>query len=319
METRFGHDFSKVRIDSSPRAAGQARMLGADAFTIGNRIAFAPGRYAPETPAGRTLLAHELAHVVQHGGRADDRLAAGGRATAPERDAERAATRVSRGEPAGSLSPAPAQVRRSCADGDCSTCFGGRRDFWITVFFRRRATADAMTRLRAEINGAKAILRNCCLDLKFDFDWRLLPGGGTMPAGAARPAGDALGPWDYPAATEAIGESGTFAGARGVPMIVVDDVPGSGGGVTLTSEFDAEYTGPTFFGIALHQPNPNPGCNHIAHELWHVATSGGHDPANGAITACTGNAVSLTYCNALRNMVAPVGDFPLPTGDTRVA
>uniref|UniRef100_UPI0022EAD86A eCIS core domain-containing protein n=1 Tax=Falsiroseomonas oryzae TaxID=2766473 RepID=UPI0022EAD86A len=41
---------------------------GARAFTLGRDIVFAPGRYAPETAAGRSLLAHELAHVVQQGG-----------------------------------------------------------------------------------------------------------------------------------------------------------------------------------------------------------------------------------------------------------
>src|SRR5262249_30158841 len=35
------------------------------ALTVGNDIAFGPGQYAPETPSGRRLLAHELTHVVQ--------------------------------------------------------------------------------------------------------------------------------------------------------------------------------------------------------------------------------------------------------------
>jgi hypothetical protein len=38
---------------------------------VGSHIAFGAGRYAPGTAAGRRLLAHELAHVVQHARGAD--------------------------------------------------------------------------------------------------------------------------------------------------------------------------------------------------------------------------------------------------------
>lgn len=67
MESRFGHDFSKVRIHADASAATSARALHAHAYTVGGHIAFAPGRYAPHTAPGRRLLAHELAHVVQQG------------------------------------------------------------------------------------------------------------------------------------------------------------------------------------------------------------------------------------------------------------
>jgi hypothetical protein len=39
--------------------------LQARAFTIGRDVVFGPGEYAPESTAGRRLLAHELTHVVQ--------------------------------------------------------------------------------------------------------------------------------------------------------------------------------------------------------------------------------------------------------------
>jgi len=51
-----------VRIEPASPLAGP---LGARAFALGSTIGFAPGAYAPETPAGRRLLAHELAHVAQ--------------------------------------------------------------------------------------------------------------------------------------------------------------------------------------------------------------------------------------------------------------
>ncbi|MGV8803579.1 MAG: eCIS core domain-containing protein [Polaromonas sp.] len=65
MERRFGHDFSRVRVHCSESAAQSARSLAANAYTVGHDIAFAAGRFAPGTQAGRRLLAHELTHVVQ--------------------------------------------------------------------------------------------------------------------------------------------------------------------------------------------------------------------------------------------------------------
>jgi hypothetical protein len=65
MEPRFGHDFSTVRVHADRQAAESARSVNALAYTVGSEIAFGPGRYAPESSAGRQLLAHELTHVVQ--------------------------------------------------------------------------------------------------------------------------------------------------------------------------------------------------------------------------------------------------------------
>jgi hypothetical protein len=65
MESRFGHDFSRVRIHTEVAAEGAATTLDARAYTAGNNIVFGAGQYAPSTEAGRRLLAHELAHVVQ--------------------------------------------------------------------------------------------------------------------------------------------------------------------------------------------------------------------------------------------------------------
>jgi hypothetical protein len=65
MEVRFGRDFGGVRVHTDAGSALMADALQADAFTTGRDIYFATGRYAPQTPAGRRLLAHELAHTVQ--------------------------------------------------------------------------------------------------------------------------------------------------------------------------------------------------------------------------------------------------------------
>jgi outer membrane protein OmpA-like peptidoglycan-associated protein len=67
FESRFGHDFSKVRVFDDASAHARARGLGAAAFTRANEIHFAAGRYNPSTPSGQWVLAHELAHVAQQG------------------------------------------------------------------------------------------------------------------------------------------------------------------------------------------------------------------------------------------------------------
>ena len=69
-DSRFGHDFSRVRVHSDRQANVSAAVLGAHAYTVGNDIVFAAGRYAPHTSSGNRLLTHELAHVVQQSGAA---------------------------------------------------------------------------------------------------------------------------------------------------------------------------------------------------------------------------------------------------------
>jgi hypothetical protein len=65
MEPRFGHDFSSVRVHCDTQAARSADAVNARAYAIDEDLVFGPGEYAPATPEGRSLLAHELAHVVQ--------------------------------------------------------------------------------------------------------------------------------------------------------------------------------------------------------------------------------------------------------------
>jgi hypothetical protein len=65
MEPRFGYDFSGVSIYTDDHAARSAQAINAEAYTFGHRIVFNQSRYAPETQAGKLLLAHELTHVVQ--------------------------------------------------------------------------------------------------------------------------------------------------------------------------------------------------------------------------------------------------------------
>jgi hypothetical protein len=67
MEPRFGHDFGAVRVHADGGAAEMARRANARAFTVGRNVVFARGEYASDSVASRSLLAHELTHVIQQG------------------------------------------------------------------------------------------------------------------------------------------------------------------------------------------------------------------------------------------------------------
>ncbi len=78
MESKFGEDFSEVRVHTGEAASGAALDAGARAFTSGRDIVFGEGFYAPLRSEGRRLIAHELAHVVQQsraGGKSASRSA----------------------------------------------------------------------------------------------------------------------------------------------------------------------------------------------------------------------------------------------------
>jgi hypothetical protein len=78
MSLKFRHDFSRVRVHAGEDAARSASDVGANAYTVGEHVVFGAGRFGPDTPDGRRLIAHELTHVVQQS-RAG-RIGNGGRA-----------------------------------------------------------------------------------------------------------------------------------------------------------------------------------------------------------------------------------------------
>jgi hypothetical protein len=68
MESRFGTDFSGVRIHTNNDAVTLSSELNAQAFTVGSDIYFNSGKYTPESSNGKHLLAHELTHTIQQNG-----------------------------------------------------------------------------------------------------------------------------------------------------------------------------------------------------------------------------------------------------------
>lgn len=115
FEPRFGHDFSQVRVHVDARAAESAGAVNALAYTVGPKIVFGPDQLAPQSSAGRELLAHELAHVIQQD---NGPQSAGGslRVSEPtahwEHQADSAARNVMEGRLGDALGAAPQSLAR---------------------------------------------------------------------------------------------------------------------------------------------------------------------------------------------------------------
>jgi hypothetical protein len=88
FEAAMGRPFPDVRIHTGADAAQAAAAIQANAFTVESDIYFGAGQYAPGTPHGDRVLAHELVHVGQ---RQDGRMPDGGGVSAPDDPLEREA------------------------------------------------------------------------------------------------------------------------------------------------------------------------------------------------------------------------------------
>lgn len=114
MEARFGENFGDVRVHTDVGAAESARAVNAHAYTVGRDVVFATQRYAPQTPQGRRLLAHELTHVVQQRGgvAVQGKLSIGEPGDRFEREADAIADAVTEGKDAATV-----QLRTGTARG----------------------------------------------------------------------------------------------------------------------------------------------------------------------------------------------------------
>src|ERR1700730_976607 len=124
LEDRLGSDFSEVRVHTGASADQSARSINAQAYTVGTDVVFRAGAYQPDAPAGRHVLAHELAHVIQQkAGPVDGSPAPGGiRLSHPSDAFEQAAERAADNAMAGTAPPTtraggdPAPVQRADED-----------------------------------------------------------------------------------------------------------------------------------------------------------------------------------------------------------
>ncbi len=139
-ESRFGHDFSQVRVHFDSRASDSARAVNATAYTVGKDVVFQAGQYRPETETGKRLLAHELTHVVQQGG-ADPGLMRNSRSSGlalsqpgdhAEQEADRGAEAVTTGEsfaPSVKAAPGAAGATIQRADEEWNKAYGTHKSF----------------------------------------------------------------------------------------------------------------------------------------------------------------------------------------------
>ena len=101
FEPRFGHDFGRVRLHTDAKATESARAINALAYAVDNHVVVRADKFAPGTTAGRRLLAHELAHVMQQ--------SANGLGSEAEARADSAAHRIMDGQQvaSGAIGTAP--------------------------------------------------------------------------------------------------------------------------------------------------------------------------------------------------------------------
>ena len=102
FETRFGRDFSHVRVHTDLHAAQSAAAVNALAYTHSHHIVFGSGQFAPAAASGRTLLGHELVHTMQQSASpasSSGEIEIGAADSAAEREAESASANVHSGDP----------------------------------------------------------------------------------------------------------------------------------------------------------------------------------------------------------------------------
>lgn len=158
LEPRFHYDLSRVRVHSDAPAARSASDVGARAWTVGNHIAFGAGMYAPSTPRGAGLLAHELTHVEQQQHTAISRQPAMGRpGDRLEREADTHARIIAAGHAAPRATPAPAPVlQRSILSGFLDVLLFVPRLFGLE-YFPAEQLRDYLATLRQNRGPARTL------------------------------------------------------------------------------------------------------------------------------------------------------------------
>jgi len=167
MESRFGHDFSQVRIHHDESAAASAHDVGARAYTVGQDVVFGSGHYAPQTPTGEHLLAHELAHTIQQRDlqRAPDHISVdqGPEYQRLEHDAESAAATAMRGGPVPlPRSAAGPILSRKLDDGSVAKPSGkkkGKKSLTVTSVLTTTHTVTPLDAFERTDDKSKAIRR----------------------------------------------------------------------------------------------------------------------------------------------------------------
>ena len=162
MESRFRHDFSRVRVHNDAKAATSAQAINARAYTAGRDVVFAAGQYAPSSLQGRRLLAHELTHVVQQeaGARSlQAQSSIGEPGDRAEREADRIALDLESVSPIPPVVSAGRGIQRSA-----NTCTYGEIRSWAITSLTDFTPPAGLGNAKASIGAACIPARCQCVD-----------------------------------------------------------------------------------------------------------------------------------------------------------
>ena len=163
MAMRFGHNFGHVRIHTDAQAAKSAQAVNALAYTVGNEIVFGAGQYAPDTSAGRKLIAHELTHVVQQSRAQKSQPVDNISGDAHEKEAEHISEQVNSGNQVGAIQAASGNISLQRTEDPAL----------------RTRRLEAASRLRVSIGRFRSALSG---GLQWGFE-RISPQGNQMTVG----------------------------------------------------------------------------------------------------------------------------------------
>ncbi len=308
MEPRFGHDFGRVRIHTDIAAAELAQSIHARAFAIGPDLVFGVNQFAPETDPGRRLLAHELTHAIQ----------------------QDQADRLSRPDPAIHPQPGALNWRDPTPPGQMDE--PPERDLTIT-------STDSM------------VIRRVIWSPNVDTGKKSRPWGSRGPNGkvlkATTDAGTAIDIWKPDDGQTYWCHGFTFGGTtapggpyslwgRDVPTVLGDD------GWQLQVDSCAAKPGDvlvlegnqpvTHSGVVGSVVESGGGVDESASILESKWGTGPQTAASWEVNAqaygmyrCYSKSPTFGHCRyrgdheAVEQLPLPPGDFPVPSGETRVA
>ena len=159
-ETRFGADFSKVRIHSDSAASDANRRVAARAFTVENDIYFAAGAYRPDTVDGLRVIGHELSHVIQQRrGLSRAALRGPGDPYEVEADAAGAAFATGGRPTVRAGSGGPTALQRSADPGAEAARVGVADSPNGLPFLGEAMTFEELTAMTAELAAAEGVTR----------------------------------------------------------------------------------------------------------------------------------------------------------------
>ena len=220
LSQHYGRDFRDVRIHTDAQAAQAALAIGAEAYTVGRDIVFAPGAYRPESSDGLRLIAHEAAHVVQQGAQShgSGALQLGCTDSDAEREADLAAEHFDRIDGGAPLAPRPRHgpptLQRSLLGSIVGGLLGGAAGAGIGMavgslfgpvgmlvggivggvagLVGGAVAGDLATRRSRSLTGdEKNTLREIFRD-SVDYDRVTITRGSALSAGAARTTGNTI-------------------------------------------------------------------------------------------------------------------------------